>query len=170
MKKVLPYLIIATAMLFTVSAIAADRVVVIPLGGSASTDKLWGKGRPGTELLTHTDPNGYCTASSGIHYALSATMSTWYTVAEVCPAGTWVCTENDFPDIGLCPIQTVLGYQRRLCDGSTDSAYDNQDSLEGWISDLKSSPENSSTKGTFNNNWSGHRSICYFYRVWCCWK
>lgn len=33
------------------------------------TDKLLGKGRPGTSLLT--DPNGYCTTSAGIKHAFS---------------------------------------------------------------------------------------------------
>ncbi len=138
----------------------------------SGNNRLWGKGRPGTELLTHTDSNGYCTNSSGIHYALSATMAAWHNAAEVCPAGTWVCTDSEFPDTeGSCDIQPVLGNTKRLCNGMVESGdYDTHDKLEGWISDLLYSPESSLTRGTFNNIWGGFRSICSQYRVWCCWK
>jgi hypothetical protein len=145
-EKRMSLLIVTTVLLFGVSSVAADKVVVIPLGSSAEgsdgqvqyndggktagaeayldktngklevrgevrtvdllgNSRLWGKGRPGTKVSTHTAPNGYCTANSGIKNAFSYNLSSWGNADNVCLAGTWVCSVNDLPTTGSCPIE-----------------------------------------------------------------
>lgn len=147
MRKSLSILTLATVLLFTSSVVAADKVVVIPLSNSGGpSTKHWGQGRTGVGLLTHNVPSEYCT-TNGINYALSETMATWYDAAQVCPANTWVCSYNELPDTGSCPIQTLTlpAYASRTCAVAGEN-YDTHASLEGWTSDLTEPPEIAYTK------------------------
>jgi len=213
MKKVLSILTLATMLLFAMSVIAADKVVVIPMGSSAkgtdgqiqynddgktagaevyydkATGKLevpgevrtvdgsgsnrqWGTGRPGTGLLTHTDPNGYCTTSTGIKHALSYMMGTWYDTAEVCPAGTWVCRSNDLPTDGSCPIDSVSTYIGIACDGThTPISPAVQTTLPGFTADFPSNSEQL-VQIRYSDDWGLVTVVhpCYALHVWCCWE
>lgn len=176
MKNALGSLTLTTILLFVVSAIAAEKVVVIPLGSSASVnsagEKLWSTGRPGTGLMTHTDPKGYCTTSAGIKYALSVHMAQWGNVADVCPAGTWVCTESELPvGVDTCSIVPVSTYSGIECNGSLfPGTPDQRTALWGFIANA--TPNNTVfgrmiyTEGLIGSS----ASICFSYRAWCCWQ
>ncbi len=216
MKQTLSLLIVATVLLFAVPLMAADRVVVIPLGSSAKgTDgqiqynddgktsgaevyydkasgnlevsgevrtvneqgkaRMWGKGRKNTKLLTHQDPNGYCTSSTGTKYALSLHVSPWGNAAEVCPGGTWVCSQDDLPSTGTCPIPEITGYEGLLCDGTRLPATPEvKTELVGWLADAEASGFVSNELTFLGRiSWggnSGYANSCIAIRVWCCWK
>ena len=34
-------------------------------------NRSWGKGKPGTGLMTHQNPNGYCTSSEGTKFSIN---------------------------------------------------------------------------------------------------
>ena len=169
MKLYVSFGLIALLWVFSFAAMAADKVVVIPLNSNSSTSgKLWGQGRPGTGLLTHTDPNGYCTTSQGIHYALSQNLVTWQGAAESCPAGTWVCSESEFPPTGSCDIQPLVTYKYITCSGSF-SPLINYTALYGWLADAKDA-----TSGHMQNSdlfaLGNYNNICFSTRTWCCWN
>ena len=154
---------------FTFGVHAETKVVVIPMFESSSdTNKLWGTGRPGTGLLAHTNPNGYCTTPQGIHYALSKTIVTWQGAAESCPAGTWVCSSSEFPTSGSCNIQTISTKKSISCDGTIAPTYSHS-WLPGWLADAKDY-----RSGRMNNSDSfssvNYNYVCFATRTWCCWK
>ena len=199
--------------MFSVSAIAHEKVVVVPMGSSAkgtdgqvqynddgktagaevfydkATGKLevlgelrtldgagdirqWGKGRQGTTLLEHIDPNGYCTTAAGINYALSRHTASWYDVAEVCPAGTWVCRQSDMPTIGSCSLQTINTFQSINCNGST-SVVASQTEFKGFLDDTTSSINlDDSGMVIFSGDVSvaTNTDKCFQMRAWCCWE
>lgn len=212
MAKTLSILTLATVLLLGASAIAADKVVVVPLssastagtngqvqyndggktagaevyyekaGGKLETTgeirtvdesgegRLWGKGRPGIELMTHTDPNGYCTTSSGIHYALSKNYVSWFDAEVACPIGTWVCTRSEFPESGSCDINTISTCAGRTCAGDPYDC-DNHSALDGWLSDIfNQQPNIALLKNTSNHANATGTGGCLELRVWCCWK
>jgi hypothetical protein len=172
MKKIACISFLAVFCIYTTIATAADKVVVIPLGSSAlGTDKLLGKGRPGTSLMTHTDPNGYCTTSAGIKHALSFHFATWGEAAEVCPAGTWVCSSSDLPTTGSCPILPLTTYRAIDCSGVKIPASPvDMSVLIGWESDASLNEADGIVR--ISSTWGGFESVetCVSFRVWCCWK
>lgn len=105
----------------------------------AGNNRLWGKGRPGTKLLTHTDPNGYCTTSEGIKHALSYHLATWGNADDVCPSGTWVCGRTDLPapgSGGACNIVPLSALQYVDCAGTYfPNPPAEQTELKGWLTD-----------------------------------
>lgn len=148
----------------------------------SGNSRLWGKGRPGTSFLTHTDPNGYCTSSAGIKHALSSHLETWGNADDVCPVGTWVCSEADLPTYGgggACPIVPITAFQSVDCDGTFNPVAPpgEQPSFWGWVSNADESTileyfvsvrgvgRSSSTWGAIL--WT---PTCKMYRAWCCWE
>jgi len=170
MKQVL-WLIAMATVFFTTSALAADKVVVIPLNASGNTDKLWGKGRPGTTLRSHSGATGYCSTPSGVNFALSYTFATWQNAAEVCPSGKWVCRISDLPPSGSCNLQPLSSISFRRCDGSEGPYEFDQTIMAGHLADADASDPiagivvSSSTLGTPTKGFS-----CTERPVWCCWK
>jgi len=141
----------------------------------SGNNRLWGKGRPGTGLLTHNVTNGYCTTSAGINHALSSRLQTWANAADVCPSETWVCNQVDLPtsgEGGACPIEPLITYPSVACDG-TPVTPGEQTSLRGWVSDA-----DAQEFGVFNgisrtsSSWDTtyYWKTCEMYRVWCCWE
>jgi hypothetical protein len=137
-------------------------------------NRLWGKGRPGTGLHTHDVPNGYCTTSAGINLALSEGSEIWGNADDLCPAGTWVCSQNDMLD-GSCPIVplvTVLWYE---CDGTEPpTGIQIYNYLYGWISDEynEEGPNIQGLTAKSNGwiNWEKRTLMkCSMIRAWCCW-
>ncbi|MHB8790836.1 MAG: hypothetical protein ACYDBT_13250 [Desulfobulbaceae bacterium] len=215
MRKVFLFCL-ATVLLVAVSAMAQNKVVVIPMGsGAKGTDgqvqyndegktagaevyydkatgklelpgelrtvdetgnnRLWGKGRPGTGLMTHTDPDGYCTTSAGINLALSEGRDIWGNADDLCPAGTWVCSQNDMLD-GSCPIQPFWGYLWFDCAGESFPATLTLYSYQyGWVSD-EYNDEGPNIQGVVANSigWTNLAkptiTKCYMIRAWCCWE
>lgn len=156
MNKTLPILTLAMVLLFAVSAIAADKVVVIPLNTSSNADgKLWGQGRPGVVYGTwtwYTSP-----ADQNIEYSPSTMMTDWGSSPAACPAGTWVCPYSDItgqiPDI----LSSYSGFD---CNGNPLLATN-----VAWLA-------------TAFNHWGlvkqsggttpvGH-DPCEILKVWCC--
>ena len=172
MKNIAPVFIMAHFILFAVSAGAADKVVVIPMGGSNTAAKLWGKGRPETRLLAHTDQNGYCTSGSGIKFALSFHMATWGNSTEVCPSGTWVCRNDELPDSASCPLVPITSYRFVNCDGSyyPDPASE-LTLLDGWVADADPANDHFGRKRYTHDLTKDSAAVtCRSYRVWCCWR
>ena len=213
MKGTLSIFTLAALLLFSISAIAADKVVVIPMGSSArgtdgqvqynddgntagaevyydkttgklevsgevrtvdgsGNNRLWSKGRPGASLLAHTDPNGYCTTSTGINYALSFHYAIWGNAQEVCPIGTWVCSSNDLPTTGSCPIVSLSTYSYLGCDGlSVPSSPVIQTTFPTWIADLDTiNSIYAPTEYPHDFTVNGGGLTCASMRVWCCWE
>jgi len=135
----------------------------------AGNSRLWGKAMPGS-LLTHTDPNGYCTTSAGVKYALSARLESWGNTDKVCPQGTWVCTHDDLPTEGSCGIQQLSTFLSVSCDGETTPSsrtdYSNMIGWEYFIADEINGVARSSAD--FSMNFVGQ--TCIALRAWCCWK
>ena len=171
MKRVFLFFTALAIMFFVTTALAADKVVVIPLNSSGSTDKLWGKGRPGANLRTHAGATGYCTTPSGINFALSFTFAPWEGAAEVCPAGTWVCRVSDLPPSGSCTLQPLTTRSFRGCDGTEGPVTVDQTIMAGFLADAVPSDQmtgscvSSSTLDTITKCTS-----CAARAVWCCWK
>jgi hypothetical protein len=120
MKNVLFFLAFVTVFYFALPAIAADKVVVIPLNTKtiiASTPvvdgKLWGQGRVDAGVS-----NIEYHSSKGIDYAISNDAVSWGATHAACPANWWVCRESDL--LGVAPS---FDYTRRLhgavrCEGT----------------------------------------------------
>lgn len=209
MQKVISFCFV-TVLLISVSAMAQNKVVVIPMGSSAKgtngqvqyndggktagaevfydkvtgklelsgelrtvdgagNNRLWGKAMPGS-LLTHTDPNGYCTTSAGVKYALSARLETWGNTDKVCPQGTWVCTHDDLPAAGSCNIQLSSTFISVSCDGTTSPpSRADFNYMIGW--EYARSDEIDGVarhSGNFSQNFVG--KTCISSRAWCCWE
>jgi hypothetical protein len=164
-------------LLFCPFVYGANKVVVIPLNSTqkpGSPDKVWGEGRPGTATVTHDDPNGYCTTSEGINFALSTHFATWGAAASVCPMDTWVCTADEISST-ICNIIPQKTYNTENCDGilNPSDASQTLTSLKGWLADayvavpllplfmrFKFSDQLSDLQADY----------CTAMRVWCCWE
>jgi hypothetical protein len=147
----------------------------------AGSNRLWGKGRPGNGLVTHTDPNGYCTTSAGIKHALSSRMDNWGNADNVCPAGTWVCSQADLPTTGSCPIQPLLTFPGVNCDGTIDPPDPEiKTALFGYVADALTETWDPETNPgatyaaivRYSNDWNMLFGVaaCTQTRVWCCWE
>ncbi len=169
MKKSLSFLILATMLLFAVSVIAADKVVIIPLNSSASagaTDRVWGQGRSGTGLLPHTPASGYCTSAMGINFALSKNLSAWGSASSVCPAETWVCRKNDLPIMGSCSVNSASTFRAVSCDGTKAALPSIQTELYGYAADA-SSTFFGRLKYSGNFALDVTQDMCVSMHVWC---
>ena len=167
------FILVIVVILFVFNAVAADKVVVIPLNTSSNTtDKLWGKGRPGTTLRTHLTSNGYCTTSSGINFALSLHYASWYDAQEVCPSGKWVCRLSDLPPAGACDIEPTFTSIRISCDGFYSTLV-NLTILNGYVADAFTSIIPAYYGYTVDSNILNIPvgvKACEMRPVWCCWK
>lgn len=213
MKQVLSILTLATVLLFVMSVMAEDKVVVVPMGSNAKgTDgqvqyndegktagaevyydkatgklevpgevrtvdgsgatRLWGSGMPNSRLLTHTDPNGYCTTDAGVKFALSYHMVSWESAEKACPTGTWVCKVNDLSSESSCPIVPVSTYTYFDCDGTKHPLNPSQQTeLPGAVADLSPNhPEYAYYIPTYNFNNALDVRLCAAVHVWCCWE
>ncbi len=147
----------------SVYAIAADKVVVIPLNTTPKdTSKLYGQGRIGVSLLTHDTQSGYCTAN-GINFAFSYKIATWNSAPSVCPSDTWVCSQAEVITGCSVPAGTYVDI---LCDGTN---------LNSGLIILGWNAETDSTNGTDGNalysTGTPHNvNVCHNLRVWCCWN
>lgn len=134
----------------------------------SGNNRLWSQGRPGVTLLTHSDPNGYCTSDGGTKFALSTSMSEWGNAASVCPQGTWVCSVSDLPTSGSCLHTAFSTITNVNCAGAESSvlAYDY---LPGWVSDVHTTLYSGKVRRTDDLSMAISGTSCSSYRVWCCW-
>lgn len=175
MIKTLSFLISTIVLLTAVSTLAADKVVVVPLNTSTTKGgRLWGVGRPGIDLMTHGNSNGYCTTATGINFSLSKNLETWANAPHVCPAATWVCSKNDLSTASSsCPLPFLTWtYESRKCDGTLyppDLSVVTR--LKGWTANASTSSVTygvaKSSNALLSNNSAGS---CISYRAWCCWR
>ncbi len=154
MKNLYQFLILSTVVLLTISAMAADKVVVIPLNTSGNpATKLWGEGRVGVDATLYTTANG-------INIAKSNGTASWDGAAAACPKSSWVCT---VAEASLLDKRSGL-HDAISCDGSSGSL-----TTYTWVQD-----ESSSLEGmTVYNFISGvvevdSRTKCLYLPVWCC--
>jgi hypothetical protein len=217
-KKTIAILISTVVVLIAMSAMAHNKVVVIPIGSSSSVagtngqvlyndngqtagadvhydkdsgklevagevrtvdgsgnSRLWGKGRPGSTLLTHLDPdmNGYCTTSTGIKHALSESLEIWGNADNGCPAGTWVCSEKELPTEGSCPIEPLDAYASLGCDG-TNYFVSDATALHGWMAEsgLTGAISAQQARARWSKDWAAIMvpDKCSLFRTWCCWN
>jgi len=170
MKKIILYCLIVS-LLLPIAAIAANKVVVVPLSTTNSPDKVLGVGRPGTSLRSHATLKGYCTNSAGTNFALSYNYAPWYGAAEVCPKGAWVCESSDIPTTGSCNIIQETTWRYYDCSG-TEQAYGLQTALTGFVADAL--PNNNPAYAAIINSADlSARTFgigCDLRPVWCCWK
>ena len=152
MKKSISILIFVTVALFAMSAMAADKVVVIPLntsGGPAT--KLWGEGRVGTGTTLHTTANG-------INIAKSNGIASWASAAAVCPKNTWVCTAAEASLIDVDSGQhDVMG-----CSGISGS------DIRVWVQDEDSSLNGKTVRINIITLYVQPILKCNYLPVWCC--
>lgn len=159
-------------ILFPITLLGADKVVVVPLkGGTKSGNgKVLGEGRVAAGLMTMQTSSGYCEMPSGIKYALSTHLSDWNSAPSVCPANTWVCREADVSGHTPCGPPTGAKYINIACNGSL---YHHGDPLflHGWLADAGTP----TAKGRYmtTDSVSGiavDGNICISYFIWCCWQ
>lgn len=165
-KKSLYIFILTVVLLFEISAIAADKVVVIPINSSpATTDKLWGQGRPGVTTSAWTLHNG-------IRVAASTLILPWYAAESACPIKTWVCTASDIDlsTLVLSPTTNTL-----MCDGSAGIV--TPTTRVNWLSDadVSGSFEASAGKAVIDDDGAGGslpyinaQPSCVSFSVLCC--
>jgi hypothetical protein len=125
--------------------------------------RLWGRGRPGTEVHVSVATSQLCSSGS-VAYGLSKHAVDWGSAADACPAGFWVCR---MLERGSQPCDTD-----RL-DGTDDvlncagTGIDWPSSTHpGWIADGGSGGTEGNViqeTGTGLTN-----PICYLLPVWCC--
>lgn len=209
MNRAVFLVIVAVFLLYGFSALAADKVVVVPLGSSSAkgtdgqvqyndngktagaelyydksssrlesrgevrttdslgTPRLWGRGRPGTGLMSHTGACPNLLAKK--RFALSKHMVTWEGAAEACPINTWVCTSADLPTVGTCSVPSASYDNYRLCDGTLNTEV--TDILFGWLADAHVNLSDVGLTVASNNlpvRLPGES--CQRLRVWCCWN
>ena len=136
----------------------------------SGTGRLWSSGREGTGLMTHSGQNGYCTTDEGIKYALSIHLETWGNAQEVCPAGTWVCSNSDLPLSGAtCPIVSIFTLPHVDCDtGPAASAQ--QTVLSGFLANATANSPLYGKQRYSTDLIPASGLICAARRAWCCWQ
>lgn len=122
------------------------------------TGPLWGQGRPGAFAYWAN-----CTTSVGIERGLSRAVTTWDGSPAACPAGTWVCSESDAPQVACDTPRPENACEARDCAGDCLDfpANDHQ----GWLANAEgqADPTARSEQGT-NYGTRG----CEQLPVWCC--
>ena len=128
---------------------------------ASGAPRLWGRGRPGT--VRNTTLEGLC-ENGHIRFGLSTIMVDWGSAADACPAGTWVCTQEER---GTKSCNTLRG------DSDRDGADCSGDSLPypasghmGWLAGahLPDSGQAAAEDARF----SGGQPVCRSLPVWCC--
>lgn len=156
MKSIITCSLILMVLIQSNSTIAADKVVVIPLGNSTanSVNKLWGTGRPGVTVggTWNTSP-----ANSTIEYNYSTSVATWYDADEVCPSGTWICSINDIAGI----LNSIPSFARMGCDGSWIIG-----TTLAWVSESSTEFQNAGIARVESD--TADMSKCLSIKVWCC--
>lgn len=159
---------------------AANKTYVDTLIGSVSstTVKIWGQGRPNTDVVTvanvcggtsecYNDMNGSGSCNAGdMKIARSVRTATWDGAAAVCPAGWWVCPAGDrgtaacgsgSKNIIFCDVTT----------GTNDLSSNTAD--WGWIADTGTST--TLERGMISRVIAGapvEQNTCHIIPVWCC--
>lgn len=181
MKKITFVIIGVALFLFCPFVHGANNAVIIPLKSTqqpGSPDKVWGQGRPGITTLSHEDPNGYCTTTQGVNFALSTHFATWGNAATVCPKDAWVCTADEIGST-ICniTINPFASFNLKRCDGIMvpSDASEILTSVWGWLADahvslpLNPNPLFSMCKDS-DQDLPFPVDYCNAMRVWCCWE
>ena len=131
--------------------------------------RLWGGGRhKAVRYGTTGVESGLCRNDSAtVEFGLSTIAVHWQGVAEACPAGTWVCTVEDFEDeFFICDTALPeLAYHATSCDGmEIDDLPDNHFgwSESGWNEQFPM------WRFSESGGWAATGTPCEMYPVWCC--
>ena len=132
---------------------------------STGQPRLWGSGRPGGTLYSLV--GGYCDYQ-GISYGLTEAVSDWASAADVCPAGSWLCTKEEIRGDGACRTGRGFDWANGYlgCDGII-RCRDGDDHI-GWLADSSNPvyPSNLSESGDVGNSIES----CNGMPVWCCFE
>jgi hypothetical protein len=136
--------------------------------GPGGEPRLWGRGRKGVGVYPrHITPGiHFCTNGAGTKFGLSTASVDWGSAADACPAGTWVCTEDEVTPCNTRRPDSID--DGILCDGSPVSYAES--AHYGWVEDH--TPGDLSYQGVGLSE-AGDRSLlrpCWTLPVWCCWE
>lgn len=133
---------------------------------SLGQPRLWGRGRPDTEIFGDPSKFGGACLKGTTFFGLSRTAVDWGSAADACPEGTWVCR---FGELGPCDTNRPDGVQSDYmgCDGTLLDFPDDQH--EGWIADAASNSKVSGTTYMETYTTLSNQRTCRAYPVWCCW-
>jgi hypothetical protein len=84
----------------------------------SSAPRLWGQGRPGTDVYLKKDsePPSLC-RNGDVRFGLSKMVVTWGEAADACPAGTWVCTAEERGTAACDTLRPDSSDDAFTCDG-----------------------------------------------------
>jgi len=142
---------------------------------SSGNIRLWGRGRPNSARYgTDGESSGLCTTRNpttyqNVYFGLSKTPATWASTAQVCPAGTWVCTAAERGE-SRCnttrpdsPIADAHNWKGRVINWKPDAhigfVADSDPAASGTISCVAISETGKKTEGWYCANQ---------FPVWCC--
>lgn len=136
---------------------------------AAGEPRLWGQGRPGTDVYPKPLVPGthYCfNAATSVTYGLSKMIAEWGAAASACPAGTWVCKSSDIVACNTTRPDTSDDYL--ACDGTGVGGFD-EDEHPGWLAEagdvIPSFGAVMQEDGVLTNG-----AACFLLPVWCCWE
>lgn len=150
---------------------AVNKAYVDSQSGGSNSIKLWGEGRPGTDVIGGKTSNGECQAN-GIKVSRSTRMAEWGNAAAACPAGWWVCKASD-RGAGICGsgsrnyVRCDTGLKDQFNITITDEFYSDTTPF-AWLSDTALTDNNNygriiNTAGSADNEYQ-----CSMMPVWCC--
>ena len=157
--------------LYAMTGVSAAFLVVDVLGYYAPPGLavLWGEGRPGSARYGPETPRPDSMCANGdFEFGLSRALAEWNDAASACPAGTWVCTEEQR---GTAPCDAQRGGADGFAchGGGFDFPADGQ---IGWLADLSSADEAKvMPERGWENPGPGEFNVvatCTRYPVWCC--
>ena len=168
MRKVLSIVTLASVLLFTVSAMAHDKVVVIPLNtrsvaATVTDTKLWGESRVGTTVT-------FMGSVNGIDMGRSSDLVSWDGAAAACPQDTWVCSYTDIQ--GLIPTTGFGSVSIISCAGVSGT------SDEAWLNDTMNNTQGKTSRPYYKisipgvlEGWvmsTNSKNKCQYLPAYCC--
>ena len=132
--------------------------------------RVWGRGRPNG--LIYGRVGAFC-EKAGVTFGLTSVAVPWASVADACPAGSWVCTLGDVNGEACNTGRPDEASGDWIdCDG-TLKTFNGADDHEGWIADAPNNAISRLRPAAFNERGfsvQGHLEACASLPVWCCWE
>ena len=159
MKNLMQFILVLAGIMLLSNAVAADKVIVIPLNSSKPPLKLWGEGREGTSAILDTTANG-------INISRSNSTASWDGAAAACPANTWVCSADEVQYLDTSALTSSMLYID--CANNTGTA------PYTWVRDDLSGVFGRTVHVEYNSI-AGKNIVhlasqrkCAYFSVWCC--